>query len=50
MLNLYLVPKHSKPVEFEPELRQRLLDELTDMGIVGKSLSHDEYAPGFGCS
>ena len=47
MLNLYLVPK-PEPVQFDLDIQQRLVDELTNMGIIGKSLSKNEYAPGLG--
>ena len=48
MLNLYLVPRHSKAVIFDSDLRDRLEDTLREMGIIGRALSSDEFAPGLG--
>ena len=48
MLNLYLVPRHSKAVHFDAALRDRLEDTLREMGIIGRALSSDEFAPGLG--
>ena len=48
MLNLYLVPRHSKPVHFDAALRERLEDTLREMGIIGRALSSNEFAPGLG--
>ena len=46
MLNLYLVPRHSKPVHFSEETRARLEETLREMGIIGRALGTDEFAPG----
>ena len=48
MLNLYLVPRHSKGVRFDAALLNRLEDTLREMGIIGKALSPYEFAPGLG--
>ena len=48
VLNLYLVPRHSKPVRFTPTLRSRLEQTLREMGIIGRALSTEEFAPGLG--
>jgi len=48
VLNLYLVPRHSKAVRFEAALRDRLEDTLREMGIIGRALNPSEFAPGLG--